>query len=361
MILDGWWVGGFGLATNMKTMHRTINTPPAQLRRAFTLIELLVVIAIIALLVGLLLPALGKAREISRQIVCASMTRQLATAQLIYTNDWKDFIAGPNTSGADGQLTNGALYFGDRAASTPTTTHDWVSPTIGDSNGLSTNRAARTKQIFERFGCASATRLNDTVFPGTHPSADFSDFRTLNDTQGIRQISYLSPSAFHYFPQGTPEVQRKYQGLTLQNVTIGTPVAVRAGYRPRIDQVGTQASNKIIVGDGTRYVADSRILDFDPDPYPRFYGSFTDPGPIFRNSAAYGRDRFPGTGENWKLSFRHSGTMNAAYFDGHASNLKTTQAWKDATPWYPGGSTFNGGMATPEAASFHVGSNVKLP
>lgn len=328
---------------------------------AFTLIELLVVVAIIALLVGLLLPALGKARDVSRQIVCASMTRQLASGQLIYANDWKDFYAGPVTSGADGQLTNGALYFFDKTASTPVSSHDWISPTLGDSNGFSTNRAQRTKQIFERFGCAAALELNSSVFPGTNSSADYNDFRLLNDSQGIRQVSYLSPSAFHYFPQGTPDSQRRYQGVLLQNVTIGTPVAVRSGFRPRLDQIGTQASNKIVVADGTRFLPASRLLDFDPDPFPRYYGSFMDPGPIFHDSAAYGRLRFPATGDNWKLSMRHAGTMNAAFFDGHAANIKAAQAWKDATPWYPGGSRYVGGSGTPESSSYHSGDNTLIP
>ena len=67
--------------------------------RAFTLIELLVVISIIALLIAILLPALAGAREAGRSASCLSNTRQVNTAFLAFSVDYKNRMPSFSTGG----------------------------------------------------------------------------------------------------------------------------------------------------------------------------------------------------------------------------------------------------------------------
>ena len=78
-------------------------------RKGFTLVELLVVIGIIALLISILMPALGRARDQANRIKCMSNLRSLMQGIIMYSSTNKSYLPHPNW-GANPPGVNGWLY-----------------------------------------------------------------------------------------------------------------------------------------------------------------------------------------------------------------------------------------------------------
>ncbi len=88
-------------------MRPSLNTKPA----GFTFIELLVVIAVIALLIGILLPALGRARDAARGVTCLSNFRQVTTGWNLYCDAFKDIMVAHKPPNYPGGASNPANHY----------------------------------------------------------------------------------------------------------------------------------------------------------------------------------------------------------------------------------------------------------
>lgn len=341
---------------------------PCGARDAFTLIELLVVIAVIALLLGLLLPALSGARDSVRVVVCQSRQRSLAQAQNVYMFDHREYYACRNTTGLIDPLEYHVSYItgADGTSTTPVQAWDWISPILGEEMNFSTNRARRWAGIYNDLHDPASVVYNDTLFNRT---PDARDFEEILASVGIRQASYMQPSAFVYYPD--TRTARAVADRTMVHTrwgprrapVIGFPFErefrVPANFHPRLDLVAIQPSAKIAVADATRYYDPPRgLVDFDIEAFPQFFGGFSCSEPSYDGSAEFGRgfgarQGRPGDESNLDLTARHPGrTMNVGRFDGSVASIRLQEAWRDPAPWWPSRSEYTGvGDPTPEVAS----------
>lgn len=302
------------------TAQRSVRT-----RRAFTLIELLVVISIIALLIAILLPALGAARRSARTAVCLAHLKGAGTGMQTWATDNKTFYPGPNTSGLP--LNDNTADPGDSdGAGKPMQNFDWISPSVGEALGAPSDRLERMEYLFnEEFRCPENDRRYDGDFGGGIPGFD---------STSLLSNSYSTITSLQVYDTG--EIPAGVNGIEYKGSR--RVVDLRGNAKAfTLDYVGN-ASGKIFAIDGTRFVDGAGNITFNTFARGEDGHNYGTYGP---NNANFNGSPFRNNGTltdiGREFGFRHNEATNTVFFDGHGETLNFNESL-DTDYYYPSGS-----------------------
>ncbi len=305
---------------------RTPRTPrptPNQRSVGFTLIELLVVISIIALLVGILLPALGAARRTAQTSQCLSNIRQMDTAAMSFAADHQFHI---QISSTDSQWTSRPSELRGKQASFAGSTvrvKDWASAIVPYMGGDPEDDFENTDtKVSKAFICPS-DQNQDAIPPGYAIWNNISDPTTKMNkpvSYGINgdATTYNDPFKKGFWATGLTIVPYKGQATngSLDAVRSTSNVMIYADCGTRRD-VG---NGLVISGNHLLYTATISVFSSGLADQERDIGTLS---AVEQNSVA--RARIPlSSNENVDKATgpadRHSDKINIAYADGHAAS-----------------------------------------
>jgi prepilin-type processing-associated H-X9-DG protein len=342
------------------------------------------VIAIIALLIGILLPALGAARKTARQVVCSSSLRQIAMSANAYALENEEALAGGGiTSGYDCLNLDPA----DRTGGTPKEAFfngvaiqawDWMGPLAKQMGfngpGRSDNNTGpgsgednvgrglrmRWYQSLEFYACPE-NRYEALAWNGSATGNDpnFRPGRMLSYAMSTQFTSTTAPAL------GSPTSPKNMGG------TGHWPNADRGAFRPYLSRVGSPAE-KVAYFESARYSSRSAAPDFDVNLSANYGGGFGGVGIWQNDSKECDRYMAPGeegaglpgvlAGFNYDArlwAFRHGTNANyagakgetvsgyargnLAFFDGHVENRTDAEA-AEPRIWFPTGTRLRNGQ-----------------
>jgi len=171
-------------------------------RKGFTLVELLVVIAIIALLMGILMPALSRVRQLAFRLTCGTNLSGIGKAMLIYANDYEDELprAGGRNATWGPLAPNGYMAATRQAAFGTNLDGSGGKATISSCFYLLVKYAEVTPKSFVCKGDSGTTefKLADAGITGATELIDLWDF----GTPGATGTAYKSCSYSYHAPFG---------------------------------------------------------------------------------------------------------------------------------------------------------------